>query len=133
MENENIVKRGSVFTSRDPINLNISGIISESFYTKNNKKYINVELPHGISTQIYTIHEVFKKHMTKQNVQNPLSGNTLKLKVPFLRNRVMCKINGDKIVQEYKKGDEFNCVITYCGVWAIGDFCGPSWKLESVE
>jgi len=71
--------------------------------------------------------------MTKQNVQNPLERNILKVKVPFLRNRVISKTNGDRIIQEHKQGDEFNGVITYCGVWSIGDFCGPSWKLESVK
>jgi hypothetical protein len=128
-----IVKRGSVFTSRVPINLNISGTVAEPFYTKNNKKYIHIELHSWDCTQIYDVHETFKKYMTKKNVQNPLEGNILKIKVPFLKNRVMCKTNGDKIIQEHEKGDEFNGVITYCGVWAIGDFCGPSWKLESVE
>jgi hypothetical protein len=128
-----IVKRGSVFTSKEPINLIISGVISEPFYTKNNKKYIHVALSREVTTKIYDIHEIFKKYMNKKNVQDSLGGNILKIKVPFLKNRVMCKTNGDKIIQEHEKGDEFNGVITYCGVWAIGDFCGPSWKLESVE
>ena len=129
-----IVKRGSVFTTKDPINLNISGIVVEPFYTVNNKKYINVALSDDEMTKkISDIHEIFKNYMNKKNIQNPMKGNTIKIKVPFLKNRVISKTNGDRIIQEHEKGDEFNGVITYCGVWAIGDFCGPSWKLDSVE
>lgn len=129
-----IVKRGSVFTTKDPINLNISGTVAEPFYTVNNKKYINVALSDDEMTKkISDIHEIFKNYMNKKNIQNPMKGNTIKIKVPFLKNRVISKTNGDRIIQEHEKGDEFNGVITYCGVWAIGDFCGPSWKLDSVE
>lgn len=127
------IKKGSVVTTKETIDFSVSGLVSDSFYTKNNKKYIDVELSDSDFIRVACMHKESENYLTKKNIQNPLEGNILKIKVPFYRNRVSCKINGDTIIQDYKKGQKFNGVITYCGVWTFGDFCGLSWKLKSVE
>lgn len=128
-----IVKKGAVFTSKEPVNISVKCKVAEKMYTKNNKKYIDLELPLNVSKQISELHKKFNEHMTKSNISNPLEGNTLKVKIPFLKNRVTCKIEGDKTIQEYKKGENFTGTINFCGIWSIGDYCGPSWKLVSVQ
>lgn len=126
-----IIKKGTIVTSKNPIEIAIKSTVDQKMYTKNNKKYIDLEIPSSTAKKIGDVHKLFNNYMTKNTVISPLEGNVLKVKIPFLRNRVTCKISGDKTLQEYKKGDDFTGVITFCGIWSVGDYCGPSWKLIS--
>ena len=128
-----IIKKGATITFRDPFNMEVKCEIAEKMYTKNSKKYVELDLHQTNVKKIQEIHKYLDKYMTKKNVINPLEGSQLKVKVPFLKNRVICKISGDKTLQEYKKGDSFEGVITFCGVWSVGEYCGPSWKIVSVQ
>ena len=94
---------------------------------------MDLEISKSDAKKITGIHEQFKNYMTKPNVINTLEDNILKIKIPFLRNRVICKIKSDKIIQDYKKNENFKGNILFCGIWTIGEYCGPSWKLESVD
>lgn len=127
------VKRGTIISSKETIKIPVKCSVAAKMYTKNQKKYIDLELPTNVAKKVNDVHKSFASHMTKNNVINPLEGTTLKVKIPFIHNRVSCKINGTKTLQEYKVDDPFEGTITYCGIWSVGDYCGPSWKLVSVE
>jgi len=64
---------------------------------------------------------------------DPLHGNILRVKVPFRYNRVMCKVSGDKTIQELVKGDSVQVHLKYCGWWVAGEHGGPAWTLLSIE
>ena len=65
-------------------------------------------------------------------VLDPLHGSILRVKVPFRYNRVMCKVSGDKTIQELVKGDKVHIHLKYCGWWNAGEYGGPAWKLLSL-
>jgi hypothetical protein len=64
---------------------------------------------------------------------DPLQGSVLKVKVPFRYNRVMCKVNGLRTIQELKKGDIIDIRIEYTGTWKTteGDI-GSTWNLVEI-
>lgn len=91
--------------------------------TINDRKYIYVNLsPDDIV------------RCTKPKVDfEPLQGSILKVKVPFRYNRVMCKVNGLKTIQELKKGDEVSIRIEYTGTWKTPDGdTGSTWTLIEI-
>lgn len=71
---------------------------------------------------------------TKSKVDfDPLHGSVLKVKVPFRYNRVMCKVNGLKTIQELKKGDAVDIRIEYTGTWKTPDGdTGSTWNLVEI-
>ena len=95
-----------------------------SMMTINDRKYLYVELsPEDV------IHCAKKGKVEF----DPLQGSVLKVKVPFRYNRVMCKVNGLKTIQELKKGDAIDIRIEYTGTWKTpeGD-TGSTWTLVEI-
>tara|TARA_R110002073_G_scaffold123085_6_gene266453 strand:+ start:10271 stop:10660 length:390 start_codon:yes stop_codon:yes gene_type:complete len=125
-------KRGNLVMPRVPIDLTFKCRIFTPMYEKNQKKYLDLELMEPSVRRIKTIHDQTSDYITKR-FMNPLQGNVLKVKVPYRYNRVTCKVGGIKPTQEMQKGDNVNVHIEFCGVWEIGEYCGLSWKLSSIE
>ena len=95
------------------------------------RKYFTLELESDTVKMIKMNH--VKKAIQVKTLVDPLTGNLLKVKIPFRYNRVMCKVTGQKTIQEMIKGDSVQVEIKYCGWWESGDFGGPSWKLLSIS
>lgn len=57
-------------------------------------------------------------------LQMASTGQLRRTKVPFRYNRVMCKVSGDKTIQELVKGDR---------VQVSMEFTGGTWKLASLQ
>ena len=73
----------------------------------------------------------YKMHvLLHENVDNPLDGRVLTVKVPFRYRRVMCEVQG-RPVQSLVKDDEVEIEITFKGGWNIGNYSGFSWMLSS--
>jgi len=125
-------KRGSLVMPRIPLDVTFKCRIATPMYEKNQKKYLEFELMEPTLKRIRTIHEQTSDYIHNKFI-NPLQGNILKVKVPYRYNRVTCKVGGIKTIQEMQKGDNVNVHIEFCGVWEVGDYCGLSWKLTSIE
>ena len=94
------------------------------------KKYMILEFD---KTNTHTIKTTnMKNSLQVLKLVDPLKGNTLKVKIPFRYNRVMCAVTGGKTIQEMVKGDRVQVDIKYCGWWQSGDVGGPTWKFASV-
>ena len=52
-----------------------------------------------------------------------VQGHQRRCKIPFRYNRVMCKVSGDKTIQELVKGDQVQVEM---------EFTGGVWKLSSL-
>lgn len=108
--------------------------ISEPLYENNNKKYLILKLDPNDVLHVRELHDKMKEQLTLPRVDIPLNGDCLKVKVPFRYNRICCKLEGDKIIQEMKKGDIVNVKIVCCGPWFYKpSFCGIAWKLEYIS
>ena len=105
-------------------------LISEPMFG-DSRKYFTLELDSD-TIKIIKMNHV-KKAIQVKTLVDPLTGNLLKVKIPFRYNRVMCKVTGQKTIQEMVKGDQVTVEIKYCGWWESGDFGGPSWKLVSIS
>ena len=93
--------------------------VYEPMYDFNNKKYIRLSIPLKCAESIERI-----------NVDNPLDGRVLTVKVPFRYRRVMCEVRG-RPVQSLIKDDEVEVDINFKGVWNVGNHSGFSWVLSS--
>ena len=65
--------------------------VYEPMYEYNEKKYLRIKLPDKVRDYIRELHE----HKTglilfPKQLDDPLEGNVLKIKVPFRYRRVMC-------------------------------------------
>ena len=125
-------RRGKCVMSRVPVDVTFECRIATPMYEKNQKKYLEFELMEPTVKRIRSIHDQTSDYITKRFI-NPLQGNVLKVKVPYRYNRVTCKVGGIKTIQEMQKGDTVEANIEFCGVWEVGDYCGLSWKLSSIE
>jgi len=112
--------------------LTIKCMIEDPLYTNNQKKYLGLCIPDSFIGTIEDIHSRSEHLLAKRNI-SPLQKNVLKIKVPYKFNRVACKVSGNKIVHDLKKGDMVTVNMEFCGVWNVGDFCGLSWKLIMIE
>ena len=92
--------------------------------TINDRRYIYVNL---------SPEDVIKCTKKSKLEFDPLQGSVLKIKVPFRYNRVMCKVNGIRTIQELKKGDAVDIRIEYTGTWKTpeGD-TGSTWNLVEI-
>lgn len=105
--------------------------VCSPMHEHNKKKYMHFELTPYILERIKDIHEESKVFMTSK-VINTCEGSTIRVKVPYKYNRVTCIVLG-KTIQELALGDLVDIEIQYCGVWNVGGFSGPSWKLNSIQ
>jgi len=104
--------------------------VYEPMYDFNDKKYIRFIIPAKVSEIIERTHTLKQYLIKNQNMDNPLDGNILTVKVPFRYRRVMCEVRG-RPVQSLVKGDEVEVEVDFKGVWNIGNYSGFSWVLSS--
>ncbi len=125
-------RRGTLVMPSNPFNLNFKCKISEKLYTRNEKKYLDLELLDPTVKRIEEVHVASNEYLRSGKLMNPLEGNILKVKIPFRYKKPTCKIDGNKLLYELDKGDIVNVNIEYCGVWQVGEYCGPSWKVTMI-
>ena len=104
--------------------------VHEPFYEHNSKKYIRFVIPEKVATIIGRMHASRVHLLMNQNVEDPLDGRVLTVKVPFRYRRVMCEVKG-KPVQSLIRDDEVEVEVDFKGVWNVGDHSGFSWILSS--
>jgi hypothetical protein len=104
--------------------------VYEPFYEHNSKKYIRLVVPQKVSEIIGRMHASRNHLLVNQNVDNPLDGQVLTVKVPFRYRRVMCEVRG-RPVQSLIRGDEAEVEVNFKGVWNAGNYSGFSWTLSS--
>lgn len=109
------------------------GILDSKLYTKNEKKYLDIKVPQEPLNIFQRIHQSYYPRLTKPNIQFPLRGNVLTVKVPYKNNRISCLVKGTKTLYEAEVGDKITVTVENCGVWNYGDFCGVAWKLAYAE
>ena len=106
--------------------------VHEPMFEFNSKKYIRFIIPVKVSEIIERTHTLKQYLIKNQNVDNPLDGNILTVKVPFRYRRVMCEVKG-RPVQSLIKGDEVEINIDFKGVWNVGNYSGFSWVLVQIS
>ena len=99
-------------------------------YDFNDKKYIRFIIPLKVSEIIERMHGQRLHLLVNQNIDNPLDGRILTVKVPFRYRRVMCKVEG-RPIQSLKKDDETDVELDFKGIWNVGNHSGFSWILSS--
>lgn len=99
-------------------------------YEFNDKKYIRFIIPLKVSEIIERMHGQRLHLLVNQNIDNPLDGRILTVKVPFRYRRVMCKVEG-RPIQSLKKDDETDVELDFKGIWNVGNHSGFSWILSS--
>lgn len=87
-------------------------------------------IPQKVSEIIERMHTSKAHLLLNQNIDNPLDGKVLTVKVPFRYRRVMCKFEG-KPIQSLVKDDEVDVELDFKGIWNVGDYSGFSWVLSS--
>ena len=105
--------------------------VYEPMYDFNNKKYLRVTVPMNVCQIIERMHTSKKHLITNKNVDDPLDGTVLKVKIPFRYRRVMCDVRGQP-VQSLIKGCEVEVDIEFMGVWNTGNYSGYSWKITTI-
>ena len=98
--------------------------INRPIYEFNNKKYIDIQIPDDIVQHVDYVHSPFK---TVNN--NPLNGNTLRVKVPYRYKKVDCKVEGIVPIQSMQKDDNISISIQFCGLWDVIMY----WKISSIR
>ena len=104
--------------------------VHEPMYDFNNKKYIRLLISNRCAQIVEDIHSNRMHLLVNQNIDNPLDGRILTVKVPFRYRRVMCEVKG-RPIQSLIKGDEVEVVIDFKGIWNVGNYSGFSWTLSS--
>ena len=104
--------------------------VYEPMYDFNGKKYIRLTIPPKASEIIRGMHTSRMHFLINQNVDDPLDGHVLTVKVPFRYRRVMCEVKG-RPVQSLIKGDEVEVIVDFKGFWNVGNHSGFSWVLSS--
>ena len=96
----------------------------------NDKKYMRLTIPDEIAFKVRSAQSRVMLH--GPNVDNPLEGNVLTVKIPFRYRRVMCSYEGAP-VQSLKKADEVEIISDFTGGWNVGNHSGYTWKLSSIK
>ena len=125
-------KRGTLFVPVKPVMFEIACTVDQPMKDASGKMYMFLNIGPAARNRVHEIHVESNKHLQGKLV-NTLEGEVLKVKVPYKYNKVTCKVSGNKAVQELVKGDKVTAIIEYCGVWAVNGYCGPSWKVFSLE
>ena len=87
-------------------------------------------IPQKVSEIIERMHASRMHLLVNQDIDDPLDGKVLTVKVPFRYRRVMCKFEG-KPIQSLVKDDEVDVELDFKGIWNIGNHSGFSWLLSS--
>ena len=88
--------------------------VYEPMYEYNSKKYIRIRIPPALVTRVNDTQMKMNHLLTNSNIDNPLEGSILKVKIPFRYRRVMCEIKG-KPIQSCVRGDEIKVEIEFKG------------------
>jgi len=89
-----------------------------------------VSVPEDVRATIENMH-VKRAHLLKNvNVDDPLQGRVLRVKIPYRYRRVMCSVEG-RPIQSLVRGDEIEVVVDFKGAWNVENHCGFSWVLSS--
>ena len=128
-----VKRRGSLVMPKNPYNLSFRCKVGGPMHEKNGKYYMDLLLPDITAARIRRVHEDMRKFLTKDSLWDPMSGNRLRVKVPYRYNRVTCKVSGRKVLQELDTNDFINATVEFCGVWEMSEWCGLSWKFTLVE
>ena len=104
--------------------------VYEPMYDFNERKYLRVSVPENVRATIENMH-VKRTHLLKSvNVDDPLHGRVLRVKIPYRYRRVMCSVEG-RPIQSLVRGDEIEVVVDFKGAWNVENHCGFSWVLSS--
>ena len=104
--------------------------VYEAMYEYNDKKYLRVVVPEKMADVIAKIQMSSSRFIQNRNVENPLDGRILKIKIPFRYRRVMCNVEG-RPIQSLIKGDVIDVNVDFKGVWNVENHSGFSWVLSS--
>jgi hypothetical protein len=104
--------------------------VYEPMYDFNNKRYLRVTVPADVCQIIEKMHATRSHMIMHKNVDDPIDGNVLKIKVPYRYRRVMCNVKG-RPIQSLIKGDTIEVDIEFKGVWNVENHSGFSWVLSS--
>lgn len=104
--------------------------VYEPMYEFNSKKYIRFIIPTKVYEIIERMHMNRNHLLVNRNIDDPLDGTILTVKVPFRYRRVMCKVEG-RPIQSLTKGDEVEIEVDFKGVWNVENHSGFSWVLSS--
>ena len=110
--------------------MKISARVYEPMYDFNDKKYMRVTIPEKARQIIEGMHASRAHLLTNSNMDDPLEGHVLKVKIPFRYRRVMCNVEG-RPIQSLIKGDVIIIDISFKGVWTVDNHSGFSWVLSS--
>ena len=99
-------------------------------YEHNDKHYLRLTIPDTVALNIRSAQS--KVFLKNTNIDNPLEGNILTVKIPFRYRRVMCEYEGAPI-QSLKKSDKVNITTDFMGGWNVGNYSGYSWKLGYIK
>jgi hypothetical protein len=113
--------------------IQIEGHVHEPMYEYNSRKYIRIEVDNRTRDYIQGLHESKSKFIMNKNVDDPLSGNVLTIKVPFRYRRVMCIVEGDTPVQSLTKGDEVKILAIFNGAWNVANHSGYAWTIKTIK
>ena len=104
--------------------------VYEPMYEFNGRKYIRLTVPENVRAIVENMH-IKRTHLLKSvNVDDPLEGRVLKVKVPFRYRRVMCSVEG-RPIQALVRGDEIEVEVDFKGAWNVENHSGFSWVLSS--
>ena len=128
-----MLKRGSRSLPSEKVILSCKCSAATPLYTHNGKKYINFKLPRPAVASVKDAHQSVADALVTRNVQDPLSGDVLKVKIPWKGRNPICSVVGEKTLSGLVEGDQVKVGLEFCGAWIISDFSGTSWKLISLE
>ena len=108
--------------------------VYEPMYEYNDKKYMRVVIDNRTRDYIQGLHESKSRFIVNQhNIDDPLEGNVLTIKIPFRYRRVMCTIEGDTPVQSLAKGDKVKIVANFSGAWNVANHSGYAWVIKTIQ
>lgn len=108
--------------------LKLNAVLVEQIFERNKKKYMKFKVD---GEKIRQLHDARKHFLNKPNVDDPLDGDILTVKVPFRYNRIMCN-TGDKFIYDFQQDAPVIVEMTFCGTWEQGQSCGYAWKLDGL-
>ena len=112
----------------------IDGHVYEPMYEYNDKRYIRIVVNDRTRDYIHGLQESKSRFiMNRQNIDDPLQGNVLTIKVPYRYRRVMCTVEGDTPVQSLAKGDSVKIVANFSGAWNVANHSGYAWVIKQIQ
>lgn len=89
------------------------GFVYEPMYEYNGKMYLRITLDAQAVAFVERWHQGKRKYIKYHNMEDPLEGHVLRIKIPFRYNRVMAENATDKPIQSLGKGDQVDVEATF--------------------